>query len=73
MKTNIKRAAHWASLAIAILAAAATAGCGMAQAVSDSTVDAAKWVFTTQVKQMNVDLKGRTAVNADAQGQSLST
>lgn len=73
MNRNMKRAAHCASRAIAILAAAATAGCGMAQAVSDNAVDAAKWVFTTQVKQMNVDLKGRTAVNADAQGQSLST
>jgi type VI secretion system protein VasD len=73
MNTNMKRAAYCAGLAIAILAAAATAGCGMAQAVSDNTVDAAKWVFTTQVKQMNVDLKGRTSVNADAQGQSLST
>jgi type VI secretion system protein VasD len=73
MNTNMKRTAHCASLAIAILAAVATAGCGMAQAVSDSTVDAAKWVFTTKVKQMNVDLKGRTGVNADAHGQSLST
>lgn len=73
MNTNMKHAARCASLAIAILAAVATAGCGMAQAVSDSTVDAAKWVFTTQVKQMKVDLKGRAAVNADAQGQSLST
>ena len=73
MDTNIKRTAHRAGLAFAILAAVATAGCGMAQAVSDNTVDAAKWVFTTQVKQMNVDLKGRTSVNADAQGQSLST
>lgn len=73
MNMKKKRTAHCASLAIAILAAVTTTGCGMAQAVSDSTVDAAKWVFTTQVKQMNVDLKGRTAVNADAQGKSLST
>jgi type VI secretion system protein VasD len=73
MNTDLKCAAHRAGLALAILAAAATAGCGMAQAVSDNTVDAAKWVFTTQVKQMKVDLKGRTSVNTDAQGQSLST
>ncbi|WP_409259387.1 type VI secretion system lipoprotein TssJ [Paraburkholderia sp. HC6.4b] len=73
MNQKMKRAAHRASLAIAILSAVALAGCGVAQAVGDSTVDAAKWVFTTQVKQMNVDLKGRTAVNADAHGQSLST
>lgn len=69
MNTDMKRA----GLAIAILAAVATAGCGMVQAVSNGTIDAAKWVFTTQVKQMNVDLKSRTAVNADAQGHSLST
>jgi type VI secretion system protein VasD len=73
MDTNIKHTAHRAGLAIAVLAAVATAGCGMAQAVGDSTVAAAKWVFTTQVKQMNVDLKGRTSINADAQGQPLST
>jgi type VI secretion system protein VasD len=49
------------------------AGCGVAQAVGDGTVDAAKLAFTTQVKTMNVDLTGRAALNADAQGQSLST
>lgn len=73
MDANMKRAAHRASLAIAILSAVATAGCGVAQAVGDGTVDAAKWAFTTQVKTMNVDLKGRASLNADAQGQSLST
>ncbi|WP_330869145.1 type VI secretion system lipoprotein TssJ [Paraburkholderia sp.] len=69
----MKSAAHRASLAIAILSAVATAGCGVAQAVSDSTVDAAKWAFTTQVKTMNVDLTGRASINSDATGQSLST
>jgi type VI secretion system protein VasD len=73
MDTKIKRAAHRASLAIAILSAVATAGCGVAQAVGDGTVDAAKWAFTTQIKTMNVDLTGRASLNADAQGQSLST
>jgi type VI secretion system protein VasD len=69
----MKRTTHRAGLAITILAAVVTAGCGVAQAVGDSTVAAAKWVFTTQVKTMNVDIKGRSSINADAQGQSLST
>jgi type VI secretion system protein VasD len=73
MDKKMTRTAHQASVAIAILAAAITAGCGVAQAVGDGTADAAKWAFTTQVKTMNVDLKGRTALNADAQGKSLST
>jgi type VI secretion system protein VasD len=73
MNANVKCTAYRAGLAIAILAAVVTAGCGVAQAVGDSTVDAAKWAFTTQVKTMNVDLKGRASLNADAQGQSLST
>jgi len=73
MNANMKSAAHRASLALAILSAVATAGCGVAQAVSDSTVDAAKWAFTTQVKTMNVDLTGRASINSDATGQSLST
>jgi type VI secretion system protein VasD len=70
---NMNCTARHSVLAIALFAAIATAGCGVAQAVGDSTVDAAKWAFTTQVKTMNVDLKGRSSLNADAQGQSLST
>jgi type VI secretion system protein VasD len=73
MNANMKRATCRAGLAIATLAAMVTAGCGVAQAVGDGTVDAAKWAFTTQVKTMTVDLKGRASINADAQGQSLST
>lgn len=73
MSTNMKSAAHRARLAIAILSAVATTACGVTQAVSDSTVDAAKWAFTTQVKTMNVDLTGRASINADVTGQSLST
>nr|WP_256702012.1 type VI secretion system lipoprotein TssJ [Burkholderia sp. SRS-W-2-2016] len=69
----MKPVAHHLSLALAILSAVALAGCGVAQAVGDGTVDAAKWAFTTQVKTMNVDLKGRASINTDAQGQSLST
>jgi type VI secretion system protein VasD len=59
--------------ALAAAAALTLAGCGLGQAVSDSTVDAAKWVFTTRVKTMNVDLVSRAALNENAAGQSLST
>ncbi|MGF6609950.1 type VI secretion system protein VasD [Paraburkholderia sp. WSM4175] len=69
----MNRAAHHAGLAIVILSTVTLAGCGVAQAVGDGTVDAAKWAFTTQVKTMNVDLSGRASLNADVQGQSLST
>ncbi|MEM5310280.1 type VI secretion system lipoprotein TssJ [Paraburkholderia sp. JHI869] len=69
----MKRAAYRAGLVIAMLSAAAIAGCGVAQSVGDATVSAAKWAFTTQVKTMNVDLAGRSSLNADVQGQSLST
>ncbi|WP_321951728.1 type VI secretion system lipoprotein TssJ [Paraburkholderia bannensis] len=73
MNKKIKHAARRAGLAIAILSAVAIAGCGVAQAVGDSAVDAAKWAFTTQVKTMSVDLTGRASINSDAQGRSLST
>lgn len=48
-------------------------GCGVAQATKDSAVDAMKWVFTTQIKTMNIDLTARTALNPDRTGKSLST
>jgi len=73
MDGQMKRAACCTSLAIALAATLGTAGCGVGQAVKDGTVGAAKWTFTTQVKTMNVDLVARESLNADAQGQSLST
>lgn len=48
-------------------------GCGAWQATKDTTVSAAQWLFTTQVKTMNVELKGRAALNETVAGQSLST
>ena len=57
----------------AALTVLAVAGCGVGQAVKDSTVDAAKWAFTTQVKTMNMDLVSRSSLNANGAGQSLST
>ncbi|WP_249190235.1 MULTISPECIES: type VI secretion system lipoprotein TssJ [unclassified Burkholderia] len=56
-----------------VIGALATAGCGVGQAVKDSTVNAAKWVFTTQVKTMNVDLVARSSLNENAAEQPLST
>ncbi|KVD81509.1 type VI secretion protein [Burkholderia ubonensis] len=72
---NFLRTPMWKSLVgvAAALVIITTAGCGVGQAVKDSTVDAAKWVFTTQVKTMNVDLVARSSLNANAGGQPLST
>lgn len=58
---------------IALVTTLAVAGCGIGQAMKDSTVEAAKWAFTTQVKTMNLDLASRTSLNATSAGQSLST
>jgi type VI secretion system protein VasD len=60
-------------ISTAVLATLIVAGCGVGQAVTDSSVDAAKWAFTTQVKTMNVDLVSRSSLNANDAGQSLST
>ncbi|WP_106280914.1 type VI secretion system lipoprotein TssJ [Paraburkholderia sp. BL25I1N1] len=57
----------------AALATLAMTACGVGQAVTDSTVDAAKWAFTTQVKTMNVELVSRASLNTNGAGQSLST
>ncbi|WP_254067654.1 type VI secretion system lipoprotein TssJ [Burkholderia sp. L27(2015)] len=51
----------------------ALSGCGVGQAVQSSTVAAAKWAFTTQVKTMNLDLVSRASLNANGTGQPLST
>jgi len=56
-----------------VLTMLALGGCGVGQTVKDSTVDAAKWAFTTQVKTMNIDLASRSSLNATGDGQSLST
>ncbi|MDF3887731.1 type VI secretion system lipoprotein TssJ [Cupriavidus basilensis] len=56
-----------------LLVATQIAGCGVGQAVKDSTVEAAKWAFTTQVKTMRLDLTSRSSLNTNGAGQSLST
>ncbi|KWA11046.1 type VI secretion protein [Burkholderia cepacia] len=70
LRTPTRRSLVGVAAALVILT---TAGCGVGQAVKDNTVDAAKWVFTTQVKTMNLDLVARSSVNANAGGQPLST
>ncbi|WP_244158518.1 type VI secretion system lipoprotein TssJ [Caballeronia fortuita] len=51
----------------------ALSGCGAWPATKDSTVSAAEWLFTTQLKTMNVEFDGRAALNEKTTGQSLST
>ena len=63
----------WKSAIVTAWVGATLAGCGAWQATKDGTVDAAKWVFTTQVKTMNIDLDARAAANETSSGQSLST
>jgi type VI secretion system protein VasD len=53
--------------------ACALTGCGAWQATKDTTVDAYDWVFTTRVKQMNIDVDARVAVNETSAGRALST
>ncbi|MBN3837044.1 type VI secretion system lipoprotein TssJ [Burkholderia sp. Ac-20344] len=51
----------------------ALSGCGVGQAVKDGATDAAKWVFMTQVKTMNIDLVSRASLNPNDASQPLST
>lgn len=65
-----------ASVRLATTVAIATftlAGCGAWQATKDNTISAAQWLFTTQVKTMNVDLDARAALNETTSGRPLST
>ncbi|WP_254617415.1 type VI secretion system lipoprotein TssJ [Burkholderia metallica] len=71
--TFLSAPARRSLMAAIVVGALATAGCGVGQAVKDSTVNAAKWVFTTQVKTMNVDLVARSSLNVNAAEQPLST
>ena len=70
---RINRMKRQLRIGAAALTVLAVAGCGVGQAVKDSTVDVAKWAFTTQVKTMNMDLVSRSSLNANGAGQSLST
>jgi type VI secretion system protein VasD len=53
------------------LAAVLMSGCGAWQGTKDATVDATRAVFLTKVKQMDLVIESRAALNQDAQGQSL--
>ncbi|WP_429447071.1 type VI secretion system lipoprotein TssJ [Paraburkholderia sp. WC7.3g] len=54
-----------------VLLALAVSGCGMWQSVKDGTVAATQAVFETKVKQMNLVVTARSALNRDARGASL--
>lgn len=65
MRIAIMRGALGVGLALAVSA------CGMWQSVKDSTVAATQAVFETKVKQMNLVITARGALNQDAHGASL--
>lgn len=46
-------------------------GCGTWQSVKEMTVGATRAVFITKVKQMNLVIESRAALNQNEQGQSL--
>jgi type VI secretion system protein VasD len=56
---------------IAVTAAALLSGCGMWQSVKETTVDATRAVFIAKVKQMNLVIESRAALNQNDAGQSL--
>jgi type VI secretion system protein VasD len=51
--------------------ALAVSACGMWQSVKDGTVEVTRAVFETKVKQMNLTVVARGALNQDARGTSL--
>ncbi|WP_243772108.1 type VI secretion system lipoprotein TssJ [Burkholderia anthina] len=46
-------------------------GCSMWQSVKQTTADMTHAIFVTKVKQMNLVIESRSALNENAQGQSL--
>lgn len=54
-----------------VLAALLLTGCGAWQSVKDTSSDAARAVFITQVKQMHLVIEGRAELNRDDRGVSL--
>ncbi|RQR64555.1 type VI secretion system lipoprotein TssJ [Burkholderia sp. Bp9125] len=65
MAARIMRCTMVVGLALAVSA------CGMWQSVKDTTVDATRAVFVAKVKQMNLVVESRAALNQNGQGQSL--
>lgn len=52
-------------------AAALLSGCGMWQSAKETTVDATRAVFVAKVKEMNLVIESRAALNPNEQGRSL--
>lgn len=74
MKQYQLRGMNKGTAAVAAFAAlCALSGCGAWQATKDGTVGAYDWLFTTQVKTMNIDVDARAALNETSAGRSLST
>ncbi|CAD6552819.1 hypothetical protein LMG27952_05330 [Paraburkholderia hiiakae] len=65
MRNAIVRGALVVGLALALPA------CGVLQSVKDGTVAATQAVFVTKVKQMNLTIVARGALNQDTRGASL--
>lgn len=65
MRTRIMRGALGAGLVLMLSA------CGTWQSVKEGTVGATRAVFETKVKQMNLIIVARGALNRDAHGASL--
>ncbi|MFD1561471.1 type VI secretion system lipoprotein TssJ [Paraburkholderia silviterrae] len=65
MSTRIMRWALGIGLALAVSA------CGMWQSVRDGTANITRAVFETRVKQMNLVVTARNALNQDGRGVSL--
>jgi type VI secretion system protein VasD len=55
----------------AALTAALLAGCGTWQSVKDTTADMARAIFVAKIKQMNLVIESRSALNQNEQGESL--
>lgn len=58
-------------VAVGVLTVASISGCGMWQSLKDTTVDTTRAVFIAKVKQMNLVIESRSALNENEQGQSL--
>ena len=64
----VQRFSVWLGLAGMVMV---LAGCGAWQSVKDTTVAAASAVFVAKVKQMNLVIVSRSALNQDERGVSL--
>ncbi|PQV48098.1 type VI secretion system lipoprotein TssJ [Paraburkholderia sp. BL21I4N1] len=72
MKKSKNRLAHrLRKTGACAMTAALVSGCGAWQATKNATVNATSAVFVAKVKQMNLVIESRAALNTDGQGQSL--